>query len=96
MNSAEQHVWLSVTTLSRTKSDIKSQESAKLNVRFICKHCDGIRCAIKEKCMGFTKGSTQCDMDENVSESKSVFESQLWSCRYATVNKLKLKILEIV
>lgn len=46
--------------------------------------------------MGFTKGSTQCDMDENVSESKSVFESQLWSCRYATVNKLKLKILEIV
>lgn len=36
--------------------------------------------------MGFTKGSAQCDMDENVSESKSEFESLLWSCGYETVN----------
>lgn len=30
--SADQNVWLSVTTLSRTKSDMKSQESAKLSL----------------------------------------------------------------
>lgn len=30
--NADQNVWLSVTTLSRTKSDIKSQESAKLSL----------------------------------------------------------------
>lgn len=37
--------------------------------------------------MGFTKASAQCDMDENVSESKAEYESQLWSCGYETVNK---------
>lgn len=58
-----------------------------MNVRFNCKHCDEIRCAIKEKCKGFTNGSIQCDMDENVSESESEFESQLWSSRYATEKK---------